>query len=1017
MKTEVLIPEARYVAARHAIDVTLQQRTTTPWRDALRLPDTDTLLAVRLSTTVDVPDEHFCIGMTCTSHPQLEKITVTETQQASIGIPGVGANAVKGRQMARPALQTVRQPQTIEARLLAFAAQTIPVEEEICLSFQLHPKVGVTAATRVAVEFLLRTKGAEPRAAGESEAVSIQRADPYVDLAWRYRRALLGQAYFSRLDTAALQLAADAKRNVGIGDLFEPLWVREEILLHLTADEKTAKLAGEGQMYEATRFLRDRRVAVLIGKPGSGKSSLLKFLVWYGCNADAWHPDVPRPLIPVFIRARETHNAHAGLVDHAVHAAMQWAPDMSAEEVRTLLTLARERDELVLLFDALDEAAPAQRQSLVTLIDRAIDTSGQSRWRLVITTRPSGYPEEFRARREISQATLVEWTEPQVRTFFVRFGRALYQHGPSGQDPGEAFAVDLVAALGNAPAIAVLAGVPILATIIAHVQLSRGHLPNTRFELYQHIAQIFAEVWFKQHHGSLPAGYKARDLLDMLRIFGFHMMEGGHHKAKGSAAFPSEQELWDWHREARGGAADRALFEQLLAHAHETGLWVEVGVERDGTRRFGFLHQSFTEYFAGLELVRGFNRDREAVIKRVLAWAADQTRWEAIALGIASLGVAASDGCWSAAEVLRRIPATIETPSHVLQAVERNGPVWESMVPGLDLMHLCLMALPDWSWPSDSGPDPAPAWITEYWQGETREPRMAALPRQCPGRWQEASLRQLRDLATLPASYTSRVRTVQCLSLLDPGCSALEGLLTHDNDDDVLIACLRALLERGHVSQELVERFFLREVTGPFMLAGFQRCLLLLEGRFHAKQAIQRNLDSLVSRLLLDHDLAGIEAPGLAAHGLDLANRDLRGANLSNARLPRANLSTANLAGANLSGANLSSANFASANLTDADLAGADLPRARLWHASLTGAHLTGVKLAGANLTGVNLTGANLTGADLTGVKLAGASLNGADLTGANLTGADLTNVRGLSAEKLEWALSATEDRSPETKR
>ena|GEM_PF-1807797 len=143
-------------------------------------------------------------------------------------------------------------------------------------------------------------------------------------------------------------------------------------------------------------------------------------------------------------------------------------------------------------------------------------------------------------------------------------------------------------------------------------------------------------------------------------------------------------------------------------------------------------------------------------------------------------------------------------------------------------------------------------------------------------------------------------------------------------------------------------------------------------------------------------DLSGADFIHAVLKGACFENTTLQGANFSGADLKDAtfNEEGMNLEDVNLAGAKPAKAYFENANLKGANLSGADLTG----KANFNGANLVGVNLAGADLTGATLAGANLAGADLREAWLIGADLSGAHLEGALLDGAVLKNAKLVGA-------------------
>lgn len=127
-------------------------------------------------------------------------------------------------------------------------------------------------------------------------------------------------------------------------------------------------------------------------------------------------------------------------------------------------------------------------------------------------------------------------------------------------------------------------------------------------------------------------------------------------------------------------------------------------------------------------------------------------------------------------------------------------------------------------------------------------------------------------------------------------------------------------------------------------------------------------------------DLGSANLSGANLSGVNLSGSDLFDANLYCAGLGGANLSGTNLGGANLGGANLSDANLSDADLSDANLSGADLSGADLRGADLRGADLSGAYWNDLYWSNLYSSGAHWEGAGLSDEDLGDEDLGDGDL-------------------------------------
>lgn len=157
---------------------------------------------------------------------------------------------------------------------------------------------------------------------------------------------------------------------------------------------------------------------------------------------------------------------------------------------------------------------------------------------------------------------------------------------------------------------------------------------------------------------------------------------------------------------------------------------------------------------------------------------------------------------------------------------------------------------------------------------------------------------------------------------------------------------------------------------------------------------------------LQDANLAGANLRGANLKGANLQNANLAEAVLENVNFTNAVFCRANLSSARLRQAVLRNLDFSYADLCGADLAYADMSYSDLYNADLTKTDLTHAKLDYADMREGILDSANMQHASLTEAYLCSASLQHISLQKADLTGADLRKARLLHADLREADLS-----------
>jgi hypothetical protein len=240
------------------------------------------------------------------------------------------------------------------------------------------------------------------------------------------------------------------------------------------------------------RLAAVRRLVVL-GEPGAGKSTLVRWLAaacllrlrairdWIGL------PDVATlpfdPLLPVVVSCRDLDaRTAAGSLDDLLRHTLR-RTGLSEEEAEGLLARLRDRlrqGRVLLLFDGLD--AVGDLTARAALARRIEETS--LTWPgafIVVTSRPAGYRElGFHLGRGFEHVTIAELAREEKETF----ARLWYRFHEPRPERRQRQTEELIRALHSTPDVERLAGNPMLLTLMALVMPEAGQLPRRRADLY-----------------------------------------------------------------------------------------------------------------------------------------------------------------------------------------------------------------------------------------------------------------------------------------------------------------------------------------------------------------------------------------------------------------------------------------------------------------------------------------------------------------------------------------------------
>ena len=414
----------------------------------------------------------------------------------------------------------------------------------------------------------------------------------------RSARPRLAQVYVD-LDTTAPLLTVESEGNRG-----------REGLASLVEREKPRPLP-------ALRAVRENREVVLLGDPGSGKSTFVNYLAcclalhalepengWLAHLA-GW-PEEEGDLLPVVVTLRDFARwAAACAADQQAtvgcfleYCLGEWELSDFVEPLQEALKAG----QAIVFFDGLDEIPTGDQRAAVRDAVAAFACT-YDRSRIVVTCRTLSYQDaQWRLSREkFPTFELAPFTEEKIASFIAAWYAELADLGTVRCEDVDALVAHLQAAVRR-PDIARLAPNPLLLTVMALVHTYRGRLPEARALLYEECTDLLLWRWegLKNKTPGLrallvEAGLQEVDLKRVLRALAFAAHQGSG--AEETTADIAEGVLWKalgkLHPQRSLDWADRVIV-QIKERA---GLLVE---REPGI--YAFPHRTFQEYLAGSHL-------------------------------------------------------------------------------------------------------------------------------------------------------------------------------------------------------------------------------------------------------------------------------------------------------------------------------------------------------------------------------------------------------------------------------
>ncbi|MFD0820409.1 NACHT domain-containing protein, partial [Micromonospora zhanjiangensis] len=401
------------------------------------------------------------------------------------------------------------------------------------------------------------------------------------------------------------------------------------------------------------KTVRDSAHVLVLGDPGTGKTTLLRYLAF--THARAMLDGVPlegrAALFPVYVRISEyaRHGfPHKGLGEFLASDAGRL--ECPVARLPDLLRQQLEAGRCLILLDGLDEVASAQlRRDVVGAVVNFVTAHTRAGNRFVVTSRIAGYqaaplPQPFAAVRlqDMDDDTITRFLEVYCRE--VERAEAPLQSAAAVVAGGMREAAAIGQAFEANAGVRRLAVNPLLLTALVLIHRASGRLPHRRVEAYIEVCNALGRTW-RSAQGVAEADLPdERILTRWLTELGWWMH---HHRPEGAVTNLELLEvlgpLWALHQgchwdsrilqaaDPMDTAAGQAVIDFVKKADTHTGLLVE-----RAPGRYGFAHLTFEEYYAGRALAfRGSTEQRVTAIRQRLH---DPRYHEPILLAVGLIG-------------------------------------------------------------------------------------------------------------------------------------------------------------------------------------------------------------------------------------------------------------------------------------------------------------------------------------------------------------------------------------------
>lgn len=436
-----------------------------------------------------------------------------------------------------------------------------------------------------------------------------------------------------------------------------------------TSEERIARYAkvADTLTFYGPEFVTEAIAAapqlVLLGEPGSGKSTALRYLAYSLANAGldqqadlsatlpGWTAGrllpIFAPLLPLAKRFATDASRQGNAEDLWEYLVDHLQPKGANAGLATAVHEELEDGRVILLLDGLDEVAGAESRRKVVRAVRSF-AERYPACRIVVACRVRAYEGERNTSWQLPgwpTATLADWTLGQMHAFV----RAWYHTVAELRARPTEWRDDRIAGLSRAlrtrEDLRRFGRQPLMMTVMALVHLNDGRLPEERASLYGRCIDILLGQWEiagkeVSEYGTLMEyiGLPDADAQSLRPLLGKAAYEAHSAAGKDEVGRLSRavlRTMVDDELKRRGHPNPSHGADRFLEYTDLRSGLIQAS---DAGDAYAFPHQTFQEYLAGIELLGGIDP-----LGRVLARRSDDRWRRPILLGVEQVALSSLD--------------------------------------------------------------------------------------------------------------------------------------------------------------------------------------------------------------------------------------------------------------------------------------------------------------------------------------------------------------------------------------
>ncbi|KST64512.1 NACHT domain-containing protein [Mastigocoleus testarum] len=361
---------------------------------------------------------------------------------------------------------------------------------------------------------------------------------------------------------------------------------------------------------EITNNKQNNKFIVILGDPGSGKSTFLQYLALSWAESPLSNLiEQPIPLLVelrIYMRRRDDRECNNFL--EFFHKCSGVVHHLNQHQLQTQL----QEGNVLVMFDGLDEVFdPGKREDVITDIHHF--TNDYPKVQVIVTSRIIGYKPQRLQDAEFKHFMLQDLETEQIQDFIERWHELTFNDEVDKIRKKQR----LLSGIDNSAAIQELAGNPLLLTMMAILNRNQ-ELPRDRAELYNQASRVLLHQWdvertLVEDKRLDPKTIDSKDKQAMLRTVAYFMQTSD----KGLAGnLIKESDL------------EKILKDYLTSiEVDKPRSAAKLMIDRLRTRNFmlcylgadyyAFVHRTFLEYFCAWEFVWQFKETQTLSIEKL----------------------------------------------------------------------------------------------------------------------------------------------------------------------------------------------------------------------------------------------------------------------------------------------------------------------------------------------------------------------------------------------------------------